>query len=202
MHAADQISRLLAGPLGRIRMMLARAVITLVNDGAKVQRASISLLNDEARDGVERYQNYGFTSNPHPGMEAAVLFLGGERANPVIVAVGDRQYRLKGLKTGEVALYTDEGDYILLGRGNKITAKTTTFTVDAETINLNASQKTNITTPVTNISALANVGGNINGMGEITDDTGSMNRIRQIYNSHTHKENDAGGQTEKTEQRM
>lgn len=202
MNPADQINRLLAGPLGRIRMMVARAVITLVNDAAKVQRMNISLLDDEARNDVERYQNYGYTSNPHPGMEAVVLFLGGERANPVIIAVGDRQYRLNGLKTGEVALYTDEGDHILLGRGNKITAKTKTYTVNTEIMNINASSGVNITTPMTNISAIVNAGGDINGMGEITDATGSMRRIREVYNPHTHKEHDAGGPTDPPDRLM
>lgn len=202
MNATDQIARLIAPLTNRIRMLVARAVITLVNDAAKVQRVNISLLNDEARNDVERYQNYGFTSNPHPGMEAAVLFLGGERANPIIIAVGDRFYRLTGTKTGEVALYTDEGDHIWLKRGNNISVKTKTYDVDAEEINLNASKSTNITTPMTNISAIVNAGGNINGMGEITDATGSMSRIREVYNPHTHKEHDAGGPTDPPDRLM
>lgn len=111
------LDRLLAPLRRRVGNMIARAVVRLVNDGAKIQALQLSVLANETRDGVERFQQYGVTSVPHDGAEAIVLFVGGERAHGVAVAVDDRRYRKKGLKPGEVALYTDEGDHILLKRG-------------------------------------------------------------------------------------
>lgn len=58
------------------------------------------------------------------------------------------------MKTGEVALYTDEGDKLVFGRGRKVHLTTETFLVDAktfegvtETIRLTASAGTSIKTP-------------------------------------------------------
>jgi phage gp45-like len=49
--------------------------------------------------------------------------VGGDRNNGVVVAVGDRKFRLKGLQGGEVAMYTDEGDIIIMKRGHNIKVK-------------------------------------------------------------------------------
>jgi phage gp45-like len=55
---------------------------------------------------------------PLAGAEAAVLFVGGIRDHALVVAVDDRRYRKTGLQPGEVALYTDQGAYVLLKRGS------------------------------------------------------------------------------------
>lgn len=60
----------------------------------------------------------------HAGAEAVVLFPSGDRSHGVVISVADRRYRLKGLKSGEVAIYTDEGDSIILKRG-RVTEITT-----------------------------------------------------------------------------
>lgn len=107
--------------------MAARCVLRLVNDGLMMQAVQVGLLADETADDIERVQNYGMTSVPLPGAEGVCLFLGGDRAHGVIIAMDDRRYRLKGLKGGEVALYTDEGDSIVLKRGHEIHVTTDTW---------------------------------------------------------------------------
>jgi phage baseplate assembly protein V len=119
----------------RITNMIARGVIKLVTDDTLLQTLQVDLSDDEAPDedlhpDVPHYQQYGFTSVPqldNGTAEAIVLFIGGDRSNPVAIATGDMAYRLAGLQPGEVALYTDEdnpdGDpevdrhFILLKRG-------------------------------------------------------------------------------------
>lgn len=158
---ASQFARLLAPLTNRIRMMIARAVISTVNDDTKVQQMCIKLLAGEMKDKVDRLQEYGFTSVPHSGMEAAVVFINGDRGNPMIVAVGDRKYRLKGLKNGEVAIYTDEGDHIHLKRNNTIVVKTLHLEVNAaedvsyntKTMTINASDSFELTTAQATVSA-------------------------------------------------
>ena len=110
----------------RVQLMVGRCVVTLVSDALKMQGVQISILSDETRDKVERLQNYGFTSNPKPGAEAVVLAVGGTRNHAVVIACDDRRYRLTGLTSGEVAVYTDEGDKIVLKRGNVIEITSTT----------------------------------------------------------------------------
>ncbi|MCU1276553.1 MAG: Phage-related baseplate assembly protein [bacterium] len=114
------IEKLTAPARRRIAMMVNRCTVKLVNDALKMQRVQITLMADEALDGVEHLQSYGFTSNPLPDAEAIALSVGGLRNHVVVIACDDRRYRLTGLQSGEVAMYTDEGDKIVLKRGNII----------------------------------------------------------------------------------
>lgn len=100
----------------RIRGMVARAIVRLVNDASQAQELQLELLADESQDAVERFQNYGFTAHPHTGAEALVAFVGGLRSHGVALAVEDRRYRLTGLQAGEVALFDDLGNMVKLGR--------------------------------------------------------------------------------------
>lgn len=162
----------------RVRLMIFRGVINLVNDGLKEQGLQVSLMGGETLDEVERYQEYGFSSVPHSGCECIGLSLGGNRNHGIVIATGDRRYRLKGLKGGEVALYTDEGDYIKLGRNRIIEVETTTLLVKA-------SDKVRMETPLLEVT------------GEITDrcdaDGKSMELMRTTYDIHTHPENNVNG---------
>jgi len=164
----------------RIAMMIARAVVAGVKDGGGLQTLQLNLLADETQDNVSRVQNYGFTSNPKLGAEAVTLFLNGARDNGIVIAVDDRRYRLKSLQSGEVAIYTDEGDKIHLKRNNTIEVLT-------HNLNITATVKVQMTTPELNVS------GNIIAGGNVTDSVRSMAGDRTIYNGHTHPENNAPG---------
>lgn len=130
-------SQLLEALRRRVQMMVARCVVAGVNDMLRQQTVQIRLLADEAKGGVEHFQPYGFTSVPLPGAEGIALFLGGGRDHGVVIVVGDRRYRLKGLQDGEVALYTDEdqtgpGHHLVLKRGNRIEIRSKDVAVFAE----------------------------------------------------------------------
>lgn len=101
---------------GRLQMMVGRALIAAVNDDATLQTLQIELTADEAQDGVEHFQPYGLAYKPHTGAEAIALAVGGLRSHAVVLTVTDRRYRLKALQDGEVALYDDQGQKLLLGR--------------------------------------------------------------------------------------
>ncbi len=102
--------------MGRVRGMIARAVLNLVNDATKLQALQVTLLADQVADEVEHFQHYGFTSVPHAGAEGIALAIGGSTGNTVVVNVDDRRYRLKALPNGEVALYDDLGHKVHLTR--------------------------------------------------------------------------------------
>lgn len=131
MDITRTISKATEGLKNRINLMLARGVLTGVQDGGGLQTAQASLLEDEVRDGLERVQNYGFTSHPLGGAEVVVAFVGGNRDHGIILSVDDRRYRIS-LEAGEVAIYTDEGDYIKLKRDNNIEIKTRHLKIMAE----------------------------------------------------------------------
>ncbi len=153
--------------------MIGRAEVKMVGDNPKMQEMQIALTAGELRDQVERFQNYGFTSHPHNGSEAAVVFLGGNRDHGLVLAVDDRRYRMKAMEQGEVAIYTDEGDYVHLKRGGNMEIKSATKIV--------------IDCPRVEIT------------GDLIDQTGDGNgntvqAMRDIYNGHTHP-GDSGGTT-------
>lgn len=117
----------LLGPIKRrLALMVGRAIVRLVNDGAQLQALQLELLQGEIRADVERVQNYGFTSVPHAGAEAVAVAVSGLRDHVLVVAVDDRRYRLKALADGEVAMYTDEGDLVHIKRGGTILVKAAT----------------------------------------------------------------------------
>lgn len=202
----------------RVAQLVERAVVKVVNDQLKMQGLQVAILADEVRDGVERFQEYGFTSNPHPEAEAIVVSLGGTRNRAAVIAVDDRRYRLKNLASGEVALYTDEGDKIHFKRGRvidvvagaelKVTAPI--VTANAETkieatsplVKIIAATKVEMTTPLVEMSGNLVVTGNITGANvtavtNVADQNGAktMAGMRSTYNAHTHPENGTGGGT-------
>ena len=104
------VERLMLPLKRRVLLMIGRAVLTLVNDQLQMQSVQVEGLSGETLDGVERFQQYGFTSHPHPGAEVLLLSLGGMRQHPVAAAIDDRRYRVKDLEQGEVCFYTDENE--------------------------------------------------------------------------------------------
>ncbi|MPQ67806.1 MULTISPECIES: phage baseplate assembly protein V [unclassified Pseudomonas] len=135
--------------------LLARGLVSLVNADSKLQSLQMRLLAGETKDGMEHFEPYGFTANPHPGAEALAAFLGGDRSHGVIVCVADRRFRLVGLQSGEVALYTDEGDTLHFKRGREIEITTATLRIQATeqveinttTMRINASTSVEFDTP-------------------------------------------------------
>lgn len=156
----------------RIGLIVSRAVIALVNDAAKLQGVQLVLLDGEARAEVERFQEYGFTSVPFADCEAIAVGVGGSRSHMVAIATDDRRYRKKGLQEGEVALYSDEGDYVLFKRGRIVEVKAgTRLRVDA---------------PEAEFAGNVHVLGNITCDGNVSDASGSMQEMRDAYNQHVH----------------
>ncbi|MBM3106195.1 phage baseplate assembly protein [Pseudomonas sp. V1] len=119
--------------MSAIKNFLARGVLSLANAGSKLQSLQMRLTADEMKDGMEHFEPYGLTSNPHPGAEGLAAFLNGDRSHGVVICVSDRRFRLQGLESGEVALYTDEGDYLHFKRDRVIEVNTLTLKVKAET---------------------------------------------------------------------
>ncbi|TRO33865.1 phage baseplate assembly protein V [Pseudomonas putida] len=110
--------------------VLARGVVVLANSARKLQALQLRITAGEVKDDVEHLEPYGYTACPHDGAEALVGFL-GDRSHGVVIMVADRRFRLQGLKPGEVALYTDEGDSLVFRRDRVIEVETMTLKVTA-----------------------------------------------------------------------
>lgn len=161
----------------RIRLSVSRGIVRLVNDALKIQEVQISLLADETRDQVERFQNYGLTSVPLSGAEGVFLSVGGSRDHGIVIAIDDRRYRLKGLAAGEVALYDDQGQAIHLKRGKKL------HVYGSDEVTIEASIKVVFDAPLLHCT------GNITADGDISDQVRSMAADRLIFNAHKNGNN-------------
>lgn len=173
------MSRLLGGLQRGISNMLVRAVVRRLNSSSKNQMLQIQMIADELKDNIEHLEPYGFTSAAHTGAEAFAAFPDGDRSHGVVLVVADRRYRIKGLKDGEVAIYSDEGDSIILKRDNKIEVNTKQFIVNAE-------EKTVFNTPLIETNAKIKALGNIESASDVKDKTGTMEAMRDQFNGHTH----------------
>ncbi len=126
----------------------------------------------------ELAQHYGFTSAPLAGAEFIALPIGGNSKHVVVIATEDARYRV-AVENGEVALYTDEGDYVHMKRGRVIE-------VETDTLLVKASKKVRFETPTIEASGQFLADGNIQSKAEVIDRVRSMQADREIYNAHEH----------------
>ncbi|MEO0649378.1 MAG: phage baseplate assembly protein V [Planctomycetota bacterium] len=174
----NAIRRLLQPLATRIKLSSSRGVVRLVNDSTPVQSLQIERLRGEVSDGVERFQEYGFTSHPQVGSEVAVLSLNGDRSHPMIVALEDRRYRIE-LAEGQVAVYDAAGSKIVLDNaGNATVTASGSVTIDA---------------PSATVKGDLAVDGDVVAGGDVSDATGTIQVMRDVFNAHTHPE--TGGTT-------
>ena len=166
------INKLLDPLRRRMRLMIGRAVLAAAADDSKgVQLVQVKLLDGEVADGVERMQSYGYTSVPLAGAEGVMACVSGDRNHGIVVVMDDRRYRLKNLQPGEVALYTDEGDTIVMKRGRKIEVTAgAEVTVTAPVVKVEASTKVTLTTPLVEMTQDLSVGGSISVVGDVVAD--------------------------------
>lgn len=163
------ITKLVAPIRRSVQALLARGVGRLSNAAGPMQTLQIELHRDEVLDRIEHLEPYGFTAHPQAGHEVLAASLNGHRGHTVVLVTPDRRYRKTGLEPGEVALYTDEGDYILFKRGGNIevvaSAKVKVTAPDVEVI---ASAKVKITSPLTEIVGNVTVSGTLGVTGVAT----------------------------------
>lgn len=180
----------------RVRLMIGRGVLRLVDDAKAQQMVQLGVMAKETRE-MERFQDYGFTSVPQEGAEAIVAALAGRRDHLVALRIDDRRFRLKNLKPGEVALYDDLGNVIVFKR---------------DQVQVQAVQHLDVTAPTCHITATTTHDGNVtingnlvvNGTGafsqalssatSVADQNGTMQGMRDTYNAHNHP-GDSGGTT-------
>ncbi len=108
----------------RIFNMLARGVVQLIDDKQGYQIVQSTLLAGETRTGLERMQQYGFTGHPPTGSEAFVLFLNGDRSHGVVIAIDNRQFRLRDLDDGDVAVYSKKGNFCKIKANGEMVLET------------------------------------------------------------------------------
>ncbi|MCP3653320.1 MAG: phage baseplate assembly protein [Herbaspirillum sp.] len=181
---------------GKINLMLGRGIVSKVTDGGAIQLIRGKLMDGEDYDQMENLQPYGFTSVPKAGAELLSTFIGGNRDHPVIVVVGDRRYRLRGLQDGEMAIYDDQGQKVHLTRAGIV--------IDGgnKPITIQNTPEIDMNTPLVKMAGDLKVTGSVSADGDISDHGNKkMSSMRAVYNNHDHS-NPEGGRVGKDQGQM
>ncbi|MDR5803397.1 phage baseplate assembly protein V [Caballeronia sp. LZ001] len=163
-----RIMRALAG----IRQAFRGIVSKVSTEGPVCTVRGQALANEDTVD-LEMFQHYGFTSAPPTGAMQIILPLGGRTSHGVVIATEHGRYRMKALKQGEVAIYTDEGDSIVLSRGRVTTIRT-------GTLNIQANDAVNIDSPSVNVRHQLNVAEAIVGRGGLSITGGDGANVERL----------------------
>ena len=150
-----------------------RGKITLVVSSEPIQRVQLSGLADETLQDLEHLQEFGFTSNPPEGTEAVVIPLGGNSSHGVLVATQHGSFRIKNLKPGETAIYSNEGAKIVIKQGKIIEADCDIYKVNCKQYEVNAAGGANFNTPMLEASAQVTAQGQFSGNGGMAVQGGS-----------------------------
>lgn len=185
----NRISRALAG----LRLAF-RGRGASTNPQGSVQTMQGEGLAGESIQGNEIFQHFGFTSRPPAGYQFVAVPVGGKTAHAIIIATEHGQYRIKTLKDGETALYDAFGTSVILKEGK-------VCQINCDVLEINAAQQVVMNAPKVQMNSqqVATTGA-VMADQDITDraahpDRGSARGMRELYDSHTHSENGAGGQT-------
>ena len=116
-------------PLQKIRLMVARGIVKLVQDSG-LQLMQLDLLDEETRDGVERVQNYGHRGHPPQGSTVATVAVGGSRDHLVVVAC-EHPDHVPPLDSGESAMYAMFGQLFKMDKEGNVTLVCKDFNIQA-----------------------------------------------------------------------
>ena len=101
----------------RVRTLFRLAELLRVDSAGAVQTVQIKTGADETLSDVQHREPYGYASHPKKdGAQPLVVALNGDPSHSLVIMVGNRKYRLKGLAEGEVALYDDQAQSVILKR--------------------------------------------------------------------------------------
>lgn len=182
------MSDILSSRLWRgLQTLIGRGRVTLTDDSGSVQFVQIAGNNGELRDVMPRLAEYGLVSNPPAGSDVIVVCIAGDRANGVVVASGNQQFRMRNLAPGETAIHDNLGQSIYLsasgirvqGAGLPITIDSTaSVTVTAPQVTVAAATSVILDTPLVKIT------------GDLVDQSGSnsvtLAELRSAFRGHGH----------------
>lgn len=162
---AQAIQQKTKGVVNEIRQAF-RGVLHLVKSADNIQKVQVSGLADETLQDVEFMQHFGFTSVPPANTQAVILPIGGQTSHGIVIATENGTFRVKNLQGGEVAVYDESGSSIVLKKGRLIE-------VDCDVLNIKASTKVAISSPLVETDQVFTAQGQINGNGGMAVKGGS-----------------------------
>lgn len=110
----------------RILNLVGQALLTVVDDTKQIQLITIKTSNGD--DTIERLQNYGLSSNPSTG-EVIYCCLNGNPDNAIAIVCDNGAFRPLNLNSGEVCLYSQFLQKVLLDKNGDIQTTQNNFLV-------------------------------------------------------------------------
>lgn len=150
-----------------------RGVLNLVKSTDNIQKTQVSALADETLQDVELMQHFGFTSVPPKNTQAVIIPIGGQTSHGIVIATENGEFRVKGLKSGEVAIYDASGSTIILKQGRLVEVDCDSFVLNCKTYQVNATSGANFDTPKLETSKVLTAQGQINGKGGMAIEGGN-----------------------------
>jgi len=143
--------------------LVRRARLRGLVDGA-VQVVRAEALESDAKDGAERWQDYGFSANPVDGQGLVINWAGH-----TVVLRMDRIGERPAMAAYDVAIWHKEGHEVRLKAGKVVQVTCDHLVVNAAqdvtitspVVAINASTSVTLTTPTTHATGVANVDGNL-----------------------------------------
>ncbi|WP_244107581.1 phage baseplate assembly protein V [Burkholderia anthina] len=165
----------------RILTMIGAARVTTFNDAGAVQKLQVKVNGLETIDNLANLQHFGFASGPPDGTDVAIVFIGGDRSNGVVVGSNHQASRQRNLKAGESMIYSQDGKQIYLTKSGGIVVNANGQDVqvnDATNVTINAAGKIRAVTPLLECT------------GDIVDNcdsqTSSIADLRKAHDEHDH----------------
>lgn len=178
----------------RMMLVIGRAQVQIVDDTQNVQSVQLEINVGETRDKTFNFQHFGFSSNLPPLTDCAVVFLGGDRNQGVIIGSNNAKFRFKNLASGETVIYDAFGKSILLGESGIVVNangqpvainNAAAVTVNCTSVHIVSAGDVIIDAPLLKVS------------GDIVDNyainTDNASSMRSKYNAHKHPGVTAGG---------
>lgn len=118
------VQRLTRDLRGRVRGMIRRAALGTLSVSGQMPTLQAKSTADDADDGVELFEQYGFASAPPAGSEGLVFRVGGERAHSIAALFSNRSMRPAGLEQGEAGVYHHNGSLVVLRNDQTVEIQT------------------------------------------------------------------------------
>lgn len=150
--------------LTRIRRLIARGRVTLVDDSKTAQLVQVSINGLETSDSRIRMAEFGFSSNPPEGSDAVLINVAGDPSASAVIATNHQPSRPTGMASGESMLYSQDGKHVYLTAdgGIVVEAKGQNVVVnDAANVTVNASGQLEINAPNIVLNGNVQINGNI-----------------------------------------
>ena len=159
----------------RLRGAVVRGAIQAVEDDGQAQTVSAETHEGALRTGVEVLQTFGLASRPPagPGAVALLLAVGGDQGDLVALPPTCPSVRFGRLEPGEAVIYDADGNRVHLRAGG--------------IVEVHAATRIRLVAPEVEVVAeTMTLTGDLVVAGQVSDANGSMQEIRDRYNSHGH----------------